>query len=126
MMAQTEMIETLVKAGDAATKAYIAEIELLRKEASKAAMRVNEINSEDVYDLGMVDTLERLKRNTLALSTLLSMSKDAAECISSEIHSICTAYDEREKIYAEKRKELIDREVEYQRKKAAERKEAQP
>lgn len=116
-MSDQELFNCLIKCGDVATQAYKAEIELLAKTASKSAIMINCVTPEDVFAIGKTDTLERLKRNTLALSMLLKMAKDTADSVGTEIHEIFTTYDDYEKKKAAARNKIIDKQLEYDRKK---------
>ena len=92
------------------SEAAIAEIELLRRYAADAAVKVDGVSMINAQTIGQSDTLVRLQRNAHALATLLSMAHDAAGYMRTELANI---YQANEKVLADeaaKRAEIIERE----------------
>ena len=87
------MTAALLIAADAGTKQYAGEIKRLLATAQKANEQIDRISDTDAQEIGMSDTMERLKRNAAALQTLLSMAADASEYINAEITSIFRVCD---------------------------------
>lgn len=102
-------IELLIKAGDAGTQAFKQKIAELRETASQASKATHRIQSERIITLGKSVELERIKRNCMALYTLLDMAHDASEYISSEIRDIIKAIEEAEEIEKKEKKSIVAR-----------------
>lgn len=112
-----DLDEALLVAGQsAATNQFIADLEKMHIQACEANAALQDIDIDDVYNLGCTDDLVRLKRNAAALRTLLSMCNDAAVYIKAGIHTIFEARDAAEKEAARKQRELLIREEAYERK----------
>lgn len=116
-MKEMTMTEALLMAGEkAATNQYIADIEQLHRQACIADAALQEIELQDVYNIGCVDELVKLKRNAAALRTLLSMCKDAAEYVKVGIHAVFVARDAYDAEQAKRHKDALVREQEYMQK----------
>lgn len=103
-MAEIKTKDALLNAADVCAKSTSDQLDALIEKAAFSSRMVMRANMEDVYQVGMTSTLDRLRRNANALTTLLRMAKDAQECIATEIHAIFEAYDaaERERIHLQK------------------------
>ena len=105
------VIKCLMRTGEACTKANAEQIKKLHKMAQVGAANINAVGARDVYNIGMTDKLERLKRNMRALEYLLSMAADVLESARSEITDIFQADEAAEKALALKRQEALDKAI---------------
>lgn len=102
------MTAALINVADAGTKQYAGEIKRLLAIAQKANKQVDRIRDIDAQSIGMSDTMERLRRNVLALQTLLSMAADASEYINAEITAIFRVCDRMDDQEVTRKKELLE------------------
>lgn len=96
---------------------FINQLRQYEEDAKRASSMINQVEIVDVFDLGVSDTLVKMKRNALALPYLLSLAADASEYMKNGIHIIFEARDNAEKEKEKRRKEALRREHEYKVKK---------
>ena len=87
-------------------------IEKMINDAKIAAQLALDVEKEPMFEIGKLDTLNRLQRNTEALAFLLSIAHDACLNIKTELHDIFEERDKAEKVKLRRQKEALDREIE--------------
>ena len=104
--------EYLLETGRVATNTYLVDLEKLIKQADIATAAALSVEKEPIFEIGKLDTLNRLQRNAEALKFVLSIAHDACLNIKEELHSIFEERDKAEKEKLRRQKEALDREIE--------------
>ena len=90
-----KMIDGLIKAADVASHTYGDILASLQKQAQAANALLYELDATEATLLGHADTMERLRRNALALATLLDQARTASEYMRNGILTLLNAHDVR-------------------------------
>ena len=113
-MSEIRLSKNLLSAADhVCTNAYINDLKAATKDSLIACEALGRIKIEDVYEIGVTDTLLRLQRNARALHYLLSMAADVAGSMKAEVHDIFVARDNYAKEALNKKKEALEAEERY-------------
>lgn len=109
-MTKQQFTQSLILCGEACKTYSIDDLRIFLNRAKQANKAISFVPSAAVYNIKQTDTLERLKRNAMALAYLIDQAIDVADAMRSEINTIMEAQKKADEKENQKRQDAIRRE----------------